>query len=86
MRSTLSLWTEIRRQASRRRTHLALGFMIVLPMIILLAFEFGSDNSTDDNGGGQFGSLLGLARGLVEGAARGGGVADEHGWPQRWGT
>ena len=61
MISTLSLWTEIRRQASRRRTHLALGFMIVLPLIILLAFEFGSDNSNDDNGGGQFGSLVDLA-------------------------
>jgi ABC-2 type transport system permease protein len=61
MSSTLSLWTEIRRQASRRRTHLALGFMILLPLIILLAFEFGSDNSTDDNGGGQFGSLVDLA-------------------------
>jgi ABC-2 type transport system permease protein len=61
MSSTLSLWTEIRRQASRRRTHLALSFMIVLPLIILLAFEFGSDNSNDDNGGGQFGSLVDLA-------------------------
>jgi ABC-2 type transport system permease protein len=61
MRSTLSLWTEIRRQASRRRTHLALGFMILLPFIILLAFEFGSDDSGDDNGGGQFGSLVDLA-------------------------
>jgi ABC-2 type transport system permease protein len=61
MSSTLSLWTEIRRQASRRRTHLALGFMILLPLIILLAFEFGSDNGNDDNGGGQFGSLVDLA-------------------------
>jgi ABC-2 type transport system permease protein len=61
MRSTLSLWTEIRRQASRRRTHLALGFMILLPLIILLAFELGSDDSGDDNGGGQFGSLVDLA-------------------------
>ena len=61
MRSTLSLRTEIRRQASRRRTHLALGFMVLLPLIILLAFEFGSDNSNDDNGGGQFGSLVDLA-------------------------
>jgi ABC-2 type transport system permease protein len=61
MSSTLSLWTEIRRQASRRRTHLALGFMILLPLIILLAFEFGSDNSDDSSGGGQFGSLVDLA-------------------------
>ena len=59
--ATLSIWSEVRRQASRRRTQLALGFMVVLPLIILLAFEFGSDNSGDDNGGGQFGSLVDLA-------------------------
>jgi ABC-2 type transport system permease protein len=59
--ATLSIWSEVRRQASRRRTQLALGFMVVLPLIILLAFEFGSDNGGDDNGGGQFGSLVDLA-------------------------
>ncbi len=59
--ATLSIWSEVRRQASRRRTQLALGFMVVLPLIILLAFEFGSDNNGDDNGGGQFGSLVDLA-------------------------
>jgi ABC-2 type transport system permease protein len=59
--ATLSIWSEVRRQASRRRTQLALGFMVVLPLIILLAFEFGSDNNSDDNGGGQFGSLVDLA-------------------------
>ena len=61
MTGTFSLWTEVRRQATRRRTHLAMGFMVVLPLIILLAFEFGNDNSSDDNGGGQFGSLVDLA-------------------------
>jgi ABC-2 type transport system permease protein len=64
---TLSLWSEIRRQATRRRTQLALGFMVLLPLIILLAFEFGgNDNNGDDNGGGQFGSLvqLGTSSGL----------------------
>jgi ABC-2 type transport system permease protein len=35
--------------------------MILLPLIILLAFELGSDDSGDDNGGGQFGSLVDLA-------------------------
>ena len=58
--STLPIWAEIRRQASRRRTQLALGFMVLLPLIILLAFEFGGDNS-DDNGGGGFSSLVDLA-------------------------
>jgi ABC-2 type transport system permease protein len=59
--ATLSIWAEIRRQASRRRTQLALGFMVLLPLIILLAFEFGGDGNGDDNGGGQFGSLVDLA-------------------------
>jgi ABC-2 type transport system permease protein len=59
--ATLSIWAEIRRQASRRRTQLALGFMVLLPLIILLAFEFGGDSNGDDNGGGQFGSLVDLA-------------------------
>jgi ABC-2 type transport system permease protein len=59
---TLSILAEVRRQATRRRTQLALGFMFVLPLIILVAFEFGSDsNSDDNNGGGAFGSLIGLA-------------------------
>jgi len=57
---TLSLGAEIRRQASRRRTQLALGFMALLPLIVLLAFEFGSGGD-DDNGGGQFSSLVDLA-------------------------
>ena len=58
--ATLSIWAEVRRQASRRRTQLALGFMVLLPVIILLAFEFGSGDD-DDNGGGQFASLVDLA-------------------------
>jgi cyclic beta-1,2-glucan synthetase len=58
--ATMPLLAEVRRQASRRRTQLALGFMALLPMIILLAFEFGGDGD-DDNGGGAFGSLVDLA-------------------------
>jgi ABC-2 type transport system permease protein len=58
--ATLPIWAEVRRQASRRRTHLALGFMALLPLIILVAFEFG-DGGDDDNGGGAFGSLVDLA-------------------------
>lgn len=58
--ATLPLLAEIRRQASRRRTQLALGFMVLLPVIILIAFEFGG-NDDDDNGGGAFSSLVDLA-------------------------
>jgi ABC-2 type transport system permease protein len=57
---TLSLGAEWRRQARRRRTQLALGFMVLLPIIILIAFEFGG-NGDDDNGGGEFSSLVELA-------------------------
>jgi ABC-2 type transport system permease protein len=56
-RATLSVWTEWRRQASRRRTQLALGFMVLLPVIILLAFQLGGDGD-DDNGRGEFASLI----------------------------
>ncbi|UQU65334.1 MULTISPECIES: ABC transporter permease [Micromonosporaceae] len=58
--ATLPIRAEIRRQASRRRTQLALGFMVLLPLIVLLAFEFGGGND-DDNGGGAFSSLVDLA-------------------------
>jgi ABC-2 type transport system permease protein len=58
--ATLSIWAEWKRQASRRRTQLALGFMVLLPLIVLIAFEFGSDGD-DDNGGGEFSSLVELA-------------------------
>jgi ABC-2 type transport system permease protein len=60
--ATLSIGAEIRRQASRRRTQLALGFMVLLPLIVLVAFEFGGNGNEDDNnGGGAFGSLIDLA-------------------------
>ncbi|HEX2355158.1 MAG TPA: ABC transporter permease [Micromonosporaceae bacterium] len=55
--ATLSIWTEWRRQASRRRTQLALGFMVLLPVIILLAFQLGGGGD-DDNGGAEFASLV----------------------------
>jgi len=59
--ATLPLWAEVRRQASRRRTQLALGFMVLLPLIVLVAFEFGGNGDDDGSGGGAFGSLVDLA-------------------------
>lgn len=48
-RRTLPVLVEIRRQATRRRTQIALGFLVLLPFLLVLAFELGSDNSR--NGG-----------------------------------
>jgi ABC-2 type transport system permease protein len=58
---TFSVGTELRRQASRPRTRIALAFMIALPLIILAAFEFGGDGDDDRNGGGAFSSLVDVA-------------------------
>jgi ABC-2 type transport system permease protein len=58
-RATLTFATELRRQASRRRTQLALGFMLVLPLIVLLAFELGGRSS--GGGGGERGQFAQLA-------------------------
>ncbi|MFC6015333.1 ABC transporter permease subunit [Plantactinospora solaniradicis] len=58
--ATLAIAAEWRRQASRRRTQLALGFMVLLPLVILVAFQF-EGSGDDDNGGGEFGSLIEMA-------------------------
>ncbi|MEH1015242.1 ABC transporter permease subunit [Micromonospora sp. CPCC 206060] len=58
--ATLPFLAEFRRQASRRRTQLALGFMVLLPLIILISFQFDTGDD-DDNGGGEFASLIDLA-------------------------
>ena len=60
---TLPIRAEIRRQASRRRTQLALGFMVLLPLIILVGVRVRrrNDDSDDNGGGGAFGSLVDLA-------------------------
>ncbi|MEU4381205.1 ABC transporter permease [Micromonospora echinofusca] len=58
--ATLPFGAEFRRQASRRRTQLALGFMVLLPLIILIAFQFDTGDD-DDNGRGEFGSLVEFA-------------------------
>jgi ABC-2 type transport system permease protein len=47
-RRTLSVWVEARRQLTRRRTQFALGFLVVLPFLLIAAFKVGDPNS---NGG-----------------------------------
>ena len=43
---TLPVRVELIRQLRRRRTQLALGFMVALPVILLIAFSIGSGDST----------------------------------------
>ena len=57
--ATLTFATELRRQATRRRTQLTLGFMVLLPLVILVAFEFG--RSSGGGGGGSRGQFAALA-------------------------
>ncbi len=55
-RHTLRLKVEFERQLKRRRTQIAFGFLLVLPIIIALAFQLGGN----DPGGGAP-ELVGLA-------------------------
>ena len=62
-RRVFNLGTELRRQASRPRTRIALALMVVLPLIVLGAFEFGrtGGNDTADNPNGAFANLVNVA-------------------------
>lgn len=48
-RRTLPIRVEIARQLTRRRTQIALGFLVLLPILLALAFRLGGN---DDNGAG----------------------------------
>ena len=56
---TLPVRVELIRQLRRRRTQLALGFMVALPVILLIAFSIGSG---DDNSNGAGSSFVDLAK------------------------
>jgi ABC-2 type transport system permease protein len=58
---TLSFGTEVRRQATRRRTQLTFGFIVALPIIILLAFEIGRPSGGNGSSRGEFVSLAQIA-------------------------
>jgi ABC-2 type transport system permease protein len=58
---TLSVGAEWRRQWRRRRTQLALGFMVVLPLILLIAFELGNGGGPERSGREQFAALVDVA-------------------------
>ncbi|MGH3714677.1 MAG: ABC transporter permease [Micromonosporaceae bacterium] len=59
---TLSFGTEFRRQLTRRRTQLTLLLLMVLPIVMVLAFEFGPQSGERDSDNGGFG-LVDLATG-----------------------
>jgi ABC-2 type transport system permease protein len=44
-RRTLGLRVEARRQLTRRRTQFALGFLVILPFLLVAAFSFGNPNN-----------------------------------------
>ncbi|MBY4214040.1 ABC transporter permease subunit [Rhodococcus fascians] len=48
---TLPFRTELRRQLGRRRTQLAIGFLALLPVILVVAFTVGSSSDDSDAGG-----------------------------------
>ncbi|MFF5991390.1 ABC transporter permease [Prauserella flavalba] len=48
---TLRLGVELRRQLRRRRTQLVLGFVALLPFILVVAFEIGDANPNNRSGG-----------------------------------
>ena len=50
-RRTLRLHVELRRQLRRRRTQLLFGFLVLLPFLLVLAFEVGSSNPNRRSGG-----------------------------------
>ncbi|MDQ6848705.1 MAG: ABC transporter permease [Actinomycetota bacterium] len=55
-RRTLRLKVEFTRQLKRRRTQLAFGFLLILPIIIALAFQLGGPDNNPNTG-----ELVGLA-------------------------
>ena len=50
--ATLRFGTEVRRQLTRRRTQLTLGFLAALPIILYLAFRFGGNGNNGQSSGG----------------------------------
>lgn len=58
---TLTFASEFVRQWRRRRTQLALGFMVLLPVILLIAFEVGGEDDDDGGRRGAFSTLVDVA-------------------------
>ena len=50
-RRTLRLRVELARQLRRRRVQIVLGFLVLMPLILWAAFEFGTDDQGNRSGG-----------------------------------
>ncbi len=59
--ATFSVATELVRQASRPRTRIALACMVLLPLVVLGAFEFGRSGGEERTGSGAFANLVTVA-------------------------
>ncbi len=49
---TLSVRTELRRQLTRRRTQISMGFLLLLPFLLVLAFTVGNSSGSKSRSGG----------------------------------
>lgn len=49
---TLPPRTELRRQLTRRRTQISLGFLVLLPFLLVLAFTVGNSSDSEGRSGG----------------------------------
>jgi ABC-2 type transport system permease protein len=47
---TMPIRVELRRQIRRRRTQISLGFLAILPFLLLIAFKVGNGSSNRDSG------------------------------------
>lgn len=59
---TLRFGVELRRQLKRRRTQFTLGFMVLLPIILAVAFAFGDDNGGPSSRNSTRASIVDLAQ------------------------
>ncbi|MGA3488742.1 ABC transporter permease [Micromonosporaceae bacterium DT55] len=59
--ATMPLSAEWRRQASRRRTQLTLAFMVLLPLVVLIAFQFDTGDDRGARGTSEGSSFVSLA-------------------------
>lgn len=57
----LSVRTELVRQLRRRRSQIAAGLAVIVPLLLVLAFQFGSDNESDDDLDSTYDILVGTA-------------------------